>query len=109
MAPGSVSLPISSAGVTHSAAGLRIPTLRLWVELAFARYVGSPLPCKCLLNSGAPLCIIPFAVHHTRNFAWQPLPGPWPSGLTTWLGVPCTLGRMDVWVPIPEVPFLSGP
>src|ERR1700736_5079834 len=48
MASGSEFLPISSAGVTHFSAGVSVPTLRLWVELAFARRGAPPLPCHCL-------------------------------------------------------------
>jgi hypothetical protein len=109
MASGGQSLPISLAGVTHTASGITIPALRLWVELAFTRQIPPPLPRKCLLDTGAPLSVIPYAVHHTHSFSWQPLSGPWPPGFTSWLGVPCIVGLIDVWVPVAEAPFLNGP
>jgi hypothetical protein len=103
------SLPISSAGAVHTASGINIPAIRLRVELAFTRQAAPPLPRKCLVDSGAPLSVIPYSVHHTHNFSWQLLPGPWPAGFTSWSGVPCVVGRIDVWIPISEPPFLSGP
>lgn len=106
---GNLSLPISAVRVLVSAAGVTIPISRLWVELAFARRADLPLRQNCLFDSGAPVCVIPFAIHNAGSFAWQPLPGPWPPGLTTWMGVPCIVGAIDVWVPIPEAPYLSGP
>jgi hypothetical protein len=109
MAAAGQTLPISSAGTTHSASGVSIPALRLWVELAFNRHVPPPLRRKCLLDTGAPLSVIPYAIHHTHNFSWQPLPGPWPLGFTSWLGVPCSVGQIHVWIPIAEPPYLSGP
>ena len=36
-------------------------------------------------------------------------PRPLASGLTTWFGVACTVGRMDAWVPLAGPPFLRGP
>lgn len=64
---------------------------------------------QCLLDTGAPLCVVPAFFHQTYDLDWQPLAGHWPAGFTTWAGVPCTIGRMDVWVPIPDAPFLAGP
>ena len=63
----------------------------------------------CLLDSGAPLSVVPWAIHQTYGFAWQPLPGPWPQGFTTWSGVPCVIGRMDMWAPVPASATLRGP
>jgi hypothetical protein len=109
MPPGGHSLPISSAGVTHTASGIAIPALRLWVELGFTRQSSPPLLRKCLLDSGAPLSVIPYAIHHTHSFSWKPLPGAWPTGFSSWLGVPCLVGLIEAWAPIADAPFLNGP
>lgn len=109
MATGRGSVPITASGFTHAAAGGIIPVTRLWVDLAFARRGEKPLLRNCLLDTGAPLSVIPLATHDSRNFAWQPMPGPWPAGFTTWLGVACVIGQMDVWVPLPDPPFFRGP
>jgi hypothetical protein len=109
MATGNLSIPIQSAGVIHSAGGISITALRLWAKLRFARLAQDPLTSPCLLDTGAPLSVVPYAVHHFRSFSWQPLPGPWVPGLTNWLGVPCSVGRMDVWIPIAEAPYYRGP
>src|SRR3954462_9654611 len=97
MSTGLFVLPITSAGWSHAAAGVWIPVVRLWVGLWFNRQGGTPMPRRCLLDTGAPLSIIPFEIHQKDQFAWQPLPGPWPRGFTTWMGVPCTVGRIDAW------------
>jgi hypothetical protein len=77
--------------------------------MGFARRRDVPLRRNGLLDSGAPLCVIPYAVHHVHNFDWQPLPGPWPSGFTQWQGVPCIVGQIAVWAPIAEAPYFRGP
>lgn len=109
MASGRWSVPISATDITSTASGCTIPLIRLWIELAFARRNERPLLRDCMLDTGAPLSVIPYAIHQSRNFKWQPIPGPWPPGLTTWFGVACAVGRMDVWVPLPGPPFLQGP
>jgi hypothetical protein len=90
MASALPSVPISSTRNIHVAGRFAIPTMRLWVQLAFARFTGVPLGFKCLLDTGAPLSVIPYDIHHNNGLAWHPLRGPWHPGLTTWWGVPCT-------------------
>src|SRR5579871_4504459 len=109
MTSGSESLPITSAGVVHAASGIRVPTVRLWVELAFARRFGPPLLSRCLVDTVAPLCVVPFAIHDPGALAWQAIPGPWPPGFTTWQGVPCDLGRIDVWLSAPDLSLPRAP
>lgn len=109
MASGPVPVPIAATRTIHSAAGYSIPVIRLWVELAFARRTGGSLRRDCLLDTGAPLSVVPYLIHHLHDFAWQPLPGPWPTGFMTWFGVPCVIGRMEVWAHLPHAPFLVGP
>src|SRR5262245_60980997 len=109
MSSGIVSIPIESAAAVHSAHGFSVSTIRLWVKLSFERHTGPPLECNCLLDSGAPLSLVPFAVHNAESFVWQPVPGPWPLALTRWLGVPCEIGEMDVWLPTTVSPHLRGP
>lgn len=109
MASAPTSLPITSSLVNHTAGGVTLPIVRLWVELALARRGTARLFRKCLLDTGAPVSVIPLAIQQAHSLDWQPLPGPWPAGLTSWLGAPCVLGRIDVWAPLPALPFLRGP
>jgi hypothetical protein len=102
-------VPVSSTYATHAAAGHAVHAVRLWVEVGLARRSGGCVFCKCLLDTGAPLSVVPFAIHQSRDLAWQPVPGPWPTGFTTWFGVPCTVGAIEVWLPIPQSPYLLGP
>jgi hypothetical protein len=109
MASAGVQLPLSCRRITYTAAGRTIPAGRLWVELLFARTAGEPSSMICLLDTGAPLSVIPWTVHRAYGLAWQPLPGPWPPGFTTWSGVPCTVGCLEVWAPVPGAALLRGP
>jgi hypothetical protein len=109
MASASSSVPITSVQALYTAAGFSIPAIRLWVGLEFERIAGDPIHRNCLWDSGAPLSVVPYDAHHLLSFAWQPLPGPWPPGFTSWFGVPCMVGRMQVWARVPHAPFLVGP
>src|SRR6266496_1634215 len=87
-----------------SLGSLAFPAARLQVPL----YLGAPPPSAlsprdlCWLDTGAPVSVVPFHVHHQR-LAWQPLPGI----RTTWAGQPCDLGRIDVWL-TSSSPRISG-
>jgi hypothetical protein len=109
MSSGSASVPIVASAMTVGTAGQSLTLSRLWVKLLFARRLGEPVFADCLLDSCAPLCVVPYRVHQVQGLAWQPLPGPWPPGLTTWSGVPCVMGTMDVWAPTRQAPFRRGP
>jgi hypothetical protein len=89
-----------------SVCGVTLPVARLEVPL----YLG-PLPPStqspqdlCWLDTGAPISVIPFHVHHQR-LTWQLLPGI----KTTWAGQPCDLGRIDAWLATSSSPSLRGP
>ena len=109
MPTGNLSLPISSTCLTQTAGAASIVAVRLWVELCFPCSAGKTLLRKCLLDSGAPLSVVPLAIHQTYSFVWKPVPGPWPRGFTSWLGVPCAIGEMEVWAPTAPLSGLQGP
>jgi hypothetical protein len=87
-------------------AGLNIPSARLDVEL----FLRSTLPGRQIiaeqawLDTGAPLSVIPFHVHH-RRVAWKPVPG----ASLSWAGQPSDLGEIDVWLPTNQSPSPRGP
>jgi hypothetical protein len=89
-----------------SVGNVSFPVARLEVSL----YLSSPPPSPesprdlCWLDTGAPLSVVPFYVHH-RRLAWQPIPGI----KVTWAGQPCELGRIDVWLSTQQPPNVRGP
>ena len=109
MASSKKRLAVLSARTVHTSSGQTIAAMRLWVALAFSRQGGARHLRKCLLDTGAPLSVVPYSVHHAQNLTWQALPGPWPPGFTSWLGVPCAIGRMEVWAPDPQASRFHGP
>src|SRR5262249_44914371 len=61
------------------------------------------IPGQCWLDTGAPLSVIPYRVHHNR-LAWGPA-----GARASWLGQPCDLGHINVWLPTDQPPYLRGP
>jgi hypothetical protein len=86
--------------------GVSFPIARLVVYLFFGTSPPGPPSARetCWLDTGAPLSVVPFHVHH-RRLVWQPVAGV----TTTWSGQPCDLGRIDFWLPTDQPPFLRGP
>jgi hypothetical protein len=98
--------PVDWSILQLSIASLNLPVARLKVRL----YLGAPPPGPesprdlCWLDTGAPLSVVPFHVHHQR-LAWQPIPGI----SVTWAGQTCDLGRVDAWLATEQPPYLRGP
>ena len=82
------------------------PVARLLVPLYLGTLPPAPAISKeaCWLDTGAPVSLIPFHVHHNR-IAWQPIPGV----QTTWLGNRCELGRVEFWLATDQPAILRGP
>jgi hypothetical protein len=91
--------PITLSGLTFSIA-------RLKVRLYLASVSPGPAahPWQALLDTGAPLSVIPFHIQQ-KGLHWQPIPGI----NATWSGQPCDLGRLDVWLATDQPPYLRGP
>jgi len=91
---------------TVSVGGQNIPAARLALQL----YCRTALPGRratsaaCWIDTGAPVTVVPFYVHHQR-LQWQPLTGI----TTTWAGQRCALGHVDIWLPTDQPPHLRGP
>ncbi|HYV35351.1 MAG TPA: hypothetical protein VE988_06585 [Gemmataceae bacterium] len=62
------------------------------------------IPAECWLDTAAPLSVVPFRLHN-RRLLWQKVPGV----TTTWSGQKCDLGRLEIWLPTDQPPFLRGP
>jgi hypothetical protein len=82
------------------------PLARLVVPLYFSTSLPGPEVTKeaCWLDTGAPISLVPFHVHHGR-LVWQPIPGV----QTTWFGQRCDLGRVEIWLATDQPPSLRGP
>ncbi len=75
---------------------------RLWVAVHFAKRAPAGRILElCLLDTGAPLCVIPFEVHgdQANELSWEPLNDPSGPPVTTYLGIGCDIGRASVWLP----------
>jgi hypothetical protein len=85
---------------------ITFPLGRLVVQLYFGTERPGPETAQepCWLDTGAPLSVVPFHLHHQR-LVWQPIPGV----RTSWSGQPCDLGRIDFWLPTDQPPYLRGP
>ena len=85
---------------------LTVPAARLSFELHGRSSLPGRLtiPLQCLVDTGAPLSVVPFRIHSQR-LLWTPVPGT----PVTWKGQPCTLGYVDVWLPTDQPPYLRGP
>lgn len=98
--------PVLWSILQTSVGGVTFPIARLKVPL----YLGTPPPRPpsprdlCWLDTGAPISVVPFHVHHQR-LTWQPVP----RVKTTWAGQACDLGRIDAWLATSTSPFLRGP
>jgi len=85
---------------------ISLSVARLVVRLYFGTAPPDPKSVRepCWLDTGAPLSVVPFHLHHQR-LVWRPVPGVTMS----WAGQPCDLGHIDFWLPTDEPPFLRGP
>jgi hypothetical protein len=89
-----------------STGGLNFPAARLQAQI----YLGAR-PARrhgprdlCWLDTGAPLSVVPFHVHH-RRLNRQGIP----AAAITWAGQPCDLGRIDIWLSTDHRPYFRGP
>jgi len=74
--------------------GITVPAARLQLQLFFVRPGALPPAFQSedgWLDTEAPLTVIPY--HVQTRLRWQPL-----GVQATWSGIPCDLGRIDVWL-----------
>jgi hypothetical protein len=85
---------------------LSLPVARLVLQLYFGTEPPGPETAQepCWLDTGAPLSVVPFHLHHQR-LVWRPIPGV----TTSWAGQPCDLGQIDFWLPTDQPPLVRGP
>ena len=100
------STPVEWSIRTVALNAISFPVARLVVQLYFGTERPGPEAIQepCWLDTGAPLSVVPFNLHHQR-LVWQPIPGV----QTSWAGQPCDLGRIDFWFAIDQPPNLRGP
>ena len=70
------------------------------ITARFPTVGGQSILRRCLIDTGAPLSVVPHAVWHARHLAWAPvsttLLGNSGVAELTWQGVPCELGEMQI-------------
>src|SRR5437667_10540845 len=80
--------------------------VRAWRTLGDVRFpvaTGGELPCLCIVDSGAPLSVVPYSLWSGGRLSWTnwgaqlrtPSGRPLPQALT-WQGAPCVLGAVEV-------------
>jgi hypothetical protein len=81
----------------------------------FVAQDGSPVAYSCLVDSGAPLCVIPYSLWHDRNLDWTPLGtvltqnGSVVPNALKWHGIDCYLGSTRVYLVNPTTRTQAGP
>ena len=82
-----------------------ISVARLVVEVSFSSTLPGIQTVQelCWFDTAAPLSVIPFRVHHKR-LAWTPT-----GIMATWMGQPCDIGQVDMWVPTGQLVGARGP
>ncbi len=62
---------------------------------------------RCVVDTGAPLSVVPYEIWQARNLKWASvsasLHGSGGAAALTWQGVPCALGEMQVELAGPRV------
>jgi hypothetical protein len=86
----------------HTDQGILVRAVRSCVELELVTADGSTVGRLALVDSGAPLSVLPYTLWHEQGIAWQALGNtlfrddkPDPAALT-WRGIPCQLGETQV-------------
>lgn len=94
-----VSAEISVSENTAVIGGFAVTVRRLWLRIGFDRSTGLPMIRRCLIDTGAPVTVIPYSIYHTQGFVWHQVNDPAIApGSTSWNGVPADLGFIQVWV-----------
>jgi hypothetical protein len=64
--------------------------------------------CDCLLATGQPLSVVPPAIRDGLDLVIYPARG-WKGAVPTWFGIPCRIGRAEVWLAVQEDQGLRQP
>jgi hypothetical protein len=101
MARSRMQADITVAQIAAIIGGYAVTARRLWLRIGFERSNGLPMLRRCLVDTGAPLSVIPHSIHHTHGFVWQQVNDPAIApGVTSWNAVPADLGVISVWIPV---------
>jgi hypothetical protein len=61
----------------------------------------------CLVSPGEPFSVVPPQIRHDLDLVVLPEPA-WPGSVPDWWGVPCRIGRVELWLPIQGGPPLRS-
>ena len=83
------------------------PTVRFLTESWWTCYSSPPHTWRqrsdAVLSTGQPFSVIPRTARNGLDPEITPVKG-WKGFAPTWLGVPCYVGRVTLWLPIHETP-----
>ena len=95
-APGNLPIELTS-DIATKLAEYDVVARRLWVWLYFDGTGILPVPERCLVDTGAPLCVIPREIYEVDGLEWEALSDQKKDAVTTWQGMDCDIGRVRVW------------
>ena len=107
--PTRVPLRFQTLAVPVIVPGYRLLERRLWAAVQFAQIRSGWFLERCLVDTGAPLCVIPHEIHADSSNAlkWDKLNRHVP--VTKYRGIDCDLGRVRIWLPDPVTLTRYGP
>ena len=91
-------IPIERTAKTAVIGGCSMTASRLWVAVEFSKRDGGSVMRDCLLDSGAPMSVVPFSFQQTYDLDWQIVSDP-SLPRAHWFDVECDIGQIDVWLP----------
>jgi hypothetical protein len=113
--PTSISLQIDRATFV-SDRNVPVTGFRALASAQFLAVDGSQVDFSCIMDLGAPFCVIPFSLWHGRSLAWHMLgsqlsavSGKSLPGALEWQGVPCDLGETVVFLTDLPTGLQAGP
>jgi len=92
-----------------------VTATRVFADLQFATNTAAPIRLACVVDSGAPLSVIPFSLWHDRQLQWTSLgaqlsvQGRPVQDALTWQGIYCDLGCTRVELCDIAAGLLAGP
>jgi hypothetical protein len=97
-----VNVPIELTSSFVVIDSVRLVARRLWVAVEFERRDGSRVLRDGLIDTGAPVSVIPFSIHRAQDLAWRQVSETGAPPASRWFDAECDFGYLDVWLPAPD-------
>jgi hypothetical protein len=101
-------MPVISLAVRYvdyvSDQGFPVRAQRAYAQTSFRTSGNLRVPCRCVVDSGAPFCVIPYSLWHGRKLNWSRLgkhllrTGSNRLEKLEWQGIACALGETLVYL-----------